>query len=173
MNTLFVCIGIFFARICDVTLGTIRTFMSVKGKPIVAGIIGFFEVTVWFLVARNALSNNASAFIVIAYAGGYGAGTIIGGILAKKMLHEKLGIRITINSDQKELINILREVGYAISVTQVKGYKNETKYMLFMEIDDKELSIVEDIVKDFDENIFMVVSETRHVSNGFFKNVVK
>jgi uncharacterized membrane-anchored protein YitT (DUF2179 family) len=54
-----------------------------------------------------------------------------------------------------------------------KGYKNDSKLMIFMEIDDKELSNVEKIVKEYDPNIFMVVSETVYVQNGHFKDVVK
>ena len=40
------CVKIFFVRIIDVSLGTFRTIITVKGKAIYASIIGFIEVFV-------------------------------------------------------------------------------------------------------------------------------
>ena len=53
---LFLCIKIFFVRILDVSLGTIRTIMTVKNKNLIASIIGFVEITIWFLVVKEAIN---------------------------------------------------------------------------------------------------------------------
>ena len=37
---LFLCLKIFFVRIIDVSLGTVRTIFSVKGKNLIASLIG-------------------------------------------------------------------------------------------------------------------------------------
>ena len=44
MDILFLCIKIFLVRIIDVTLGTLRTIITVKDKVFLASVIGFFEV---------------------------------------------------------------------------------------------------------------------------------
>ena len=174
MDLFILCVEIFFARICDVSLGTFKTFMIVKGRKLLSAFIGFLEVTIWFLVVRNALNSDSnSIFIVFAYAGGFAVGTYVGGLLAQKFLREKLGIRITITKSQSELVDILRKNGYIVSTMNAKGYKNNSKLMIFMEIDDKELPDVEKIVKEYDPNIFMVVSETIYVQNGHYKDIVK
>ncbi|MBR4262170.1 MAG: DUF2179 domain-containing protein [Bacilli bacterium] len=174
MDLFILCVEIFFARICDVSLGTFKTFMIVKGRKLLSALIGFLEVTIWFLVVRNALNSDSnSIFIVFAYAGGFAVGTYVGGLLAQKFLREKLGIRITITKSQSELVDILRKNGYIVSTMNAKGYKNNSKLMIFMEIDDKELPDVEKIVKEYDPNIFMVVSETIYVQNGHYKDIVK
>ena len=65
MNIVLLCIEIFFARIIDVSLGTIRTVIVVKGKNLIGSILGFFEVTVWFLVVEQALTtSNNNIFII-------------------------------------------------------------------------------------------------------------
>lgn len=174
MELLKLCIGIFLARICDVSLGTIRTFMSVKGKGIIAACIGFIEVTIWFLVVRDALSSDTnSMWIVFAYAGGYATGTLIGTKIAHLLVHAKLDIRMTLTKEQMEVVDILRNNGYAVSTTKAKGYKFQTRYLVFMEINDKELEEVERIIKNYDDSIFMVVSETMYVYNGYFKDIIK
>ena len=41
MSLIFLCLKIFFVRIIDVSLGTFRTIITVKGKAFYASIIGF------------------------------------------------------------------------------------------------------------------------------------
>ena len=64
MNTLFLCFKIFFVRIIDVSLGTARTIIMVRGKGLIASIIGFFEVFVWFLIVREALNTTESGLFI-------------------------------------------------------------------------------------------------------------
>ena len=64
MITLFLCKKIFFVRIIDVSLGTIRTIMTVKNKRFIAAFIGFFEVLIWFLIVRKALDKNDSQILI-------------------------------------------------------------------------------------------------------------
>ena len=55
------------------------------------------------------------------------------------------------------------------SVINAKGKDNKEKYMLYMEINKKNLSEIKDFIKKIDENAFIVVSETKLVQNGFIK----
>ena len=166
------CIFIFFARILDVSLGTMRTIMTVRGKNILATCLGFLEVTVWFLMARNALNSDSNSFfIVLAYAGGYASGTFIGGHLAR-LVKSKLCIQVIIGEENLSLIDDLRESGYAVTVINAEGYKDK-KYMLLLEIDSNHFKTVEKIVKRHDKNVFMMVNETKYVRNGFFGGIAK
>ena len=40
---------IFFARISDVTIGTMRIVMVSKGQKLIAPLLGFFEVIIWLV----------------------------------------------------------------------------------------------------------------------------
>ena len=127
------CIKIFFVRIIDVSLGTFRTIITVKGKAIYASIIGFIEVFVWFLVVREALSTNESSiWIAISYSLGFSTGTYIGSILSKHFIESILSIQII--TTKYKLVNVIRENGYGVSVVNVNGMNEEDKYMLFVEI---------------------------------------
>ena len=48
-----ICLKIFLARIVDVSLGTIRTVLVVKGKNLTPAIVAFFEVLIWFVVLEK------------------------------------------------------------------------------------------------------------------------
>ena len=59
MEIFLLCLKIFFARILDVTLGTIRMVQTVKGRTIVAGIIAF-SLAVLFQLATLPVEFDAS-----------------------------------------------------------------------------------------------------------------
>lgn len=168
---LILCLKIFAVRILDVSLGTIRTVFTVKGKTLVASLIGFVEVLVWFLIVKEALNTEeTSIFVAIAYAGGFATGTYIGGILSDYFIEGTLGIQVILNEQKDSIVDAIREAGYAVSVMDVKGQeKGKNRYMLFMEINKKYLSSVKELVKELDPKAFLVVNETKYVQNGFLK----
>ena len=167
---LYLCLKIFFVRIIDVSLGTIRTIFLVRGQRLVASIIGFIEITVWFLVVKEAINtNNNSLWIVFSYASGFSIGTYVGGLLSKAFIKSNLGVQIITENKNKNLVEILRKEGYGVSVIDVKGQSDEGKYMLFVEIKDKSLAHLKNLVKEYDSNAFIVVSETKYVQNGYIK----
>lgn len=168
------CLKIFFVRILDVSMGTFRTIITVKGKSLYASIIGFVEVFIWFIIVREALNTDeTSIFVAISYALGYATGTFIGSKLSKKFISSNLSVQI-ITSKATELSNILREKGYAVTVIDVEGKDNsQDKYMLFIEINDKKLNNLQKITKQIDESAFMVINETKYVQNGFMNGVAK
>ncbi|MEZ4630956.1 MAG: DUF5698 domain-containing protein [Deinococcales bacterium] len=55
-----------------------RIIMVVRGRPLIAGILGFCESIIWLLVAGAVLGNLDNPVKVIAYVGGYAAGTMLG-----------------------------------------------------------------------------------------------
>ena len=167
---LILCLEIFLVRIIDVSLGTIRTIFSVKGKSLVASLIGFIEVTIWFLIVREALNTDSnSIWVTLSYAGGFATGTYIGGMLSKKFINGNLGVQIITDDANDSMISILRKEGYAVSVIDVKGQNNDEKYMLFVEITNRNFEHLKKIVKSIDPKAFIVVNETKFVQNGYLK----
>ena len=166
----FLCLKIFFVRILDVSLGTIRTIITVKGRKLLASLIGFFEVAVWFLVVKEAINTDSqSLWIMVSYAGGYVTGTYIGGLLAEKFIKGNLGVQVITSEENINLVKNLRDEGYAVSVLDVKGHEEPKKYMLFIEIDKKNFNNLETLIKKLDPKAFIVVNETKYVQNGFIK----
>lgn len=164
------CLKIFFVRILDVSLGTVRTIVSVKGQNLLASIIGFVEITIWFLVVKEAINtDNNSLWIVFSYASGFSVGTYVGGILSSRFIEGNLGVQIITEEHNYHLINILRQEGYGVSVIDVKGQDNKGKYMLFVEINNKRFNHLKKIVKAEDPKAFIVVNETKYVQNGYIK----
>ncbi len=168
MNTLFLCLKIFFVRIIDVSLGTARTIIMVRGKGLIASIIGFFEVFVWFLIVREALNTTESGlFIAISYSLGFATGTYIGSIFSEKFIESNLSIEVI--TEKKELADKIRKKNYGVSVLNVNGQEEIPKYMLVIEIKNKKLNSLKKLIDEFDKDAFIMIKETKLVQNGYFK----
>lgn len=165
------CLKIFAARIIDVTLGTLRTVFFVKGKTIEPFIIAFFEVLIWYLVAKEALNTVGNTiYIAISYAGGYATGTFIGSYLSKRLIKGEVGVQVILEEGYDKLINKLHKKGYGVSIIELKNdYDGKYKDMLFIEVSTKNLRELTNMIKAYDKNAFMVVNETKIVHNGFVK----
>lgn len=168
METLILCIKIFIVRIFDVSLGTARTIVMIKGKSLIASIIGLIEVFIWFMIVREALNTTESGLLIaISYSLGFATGTYLGSILSSHFIEETLGVEVI--TDKERIINTIRKHGYAISVLNVTGQSKKQKYMLIIEIKNKKLAHLKELIQRLDKNAFIMVNETKLVHNGYFK----
>ena len=163
------CLKIFFVRILDVSLGTIRTMFVVRGKKLISSIIGFFEILVWFLVVKEALQTESnSIFIAISYSLGFATGNYIGALLSDKLITGNVSVQVFTNNNNLE--KILREHGYGVSSVVYTGYEEEAhKHMLFINVDKKKEEALRELIKKNDKEAFIIVNETKYVENGYFK----
>lgn len=170
MSIFYLCIKIFFTRIFDVTLGTFRTIVTVKNKIVLASIIGFFEVLIWFLVAKKALETTSNGLLIgVIYAFGFAVGTYIGGILSKKIITGNLQVQIITTKATQEWIDDLRDKGFALSVMNINQKEgNPDKYLIILEINNKYFDELYSLIKKQDKNAFIVVNESVKVINGYF-----
>ncbi len=170
MSLLSMCLIIFFARVVDVSLATFVTVLTVKNKRLLATILGFIDVIIWFLVVKEALSANMkSLWIAFSYAGGYAIGTFIGTTLSNKLINGKISAQVVVKNDSQEDVDKIRDAGFAVSQINCTGKDNVKKLMLFIELDKKHLNDLKNIINNIDKDAFMVINETKYVVNGFFK----
>lgn len=163
---LFLCFKIFIIRIVDVSLGTVRTVVTVKGKNFIAALIGFVEMLIWFLVAKEAINDgNNSIWIAISYALGFAFGTYIGGFVSGRFIKTNLTLEV-ISTKYEKLIERLRKNNYAVTVIDIEG-KNDLSKMLMLQIPSSKLEDVRNIITKIDKKAFVMVDETKYVFNGY------
>ncbi len=69
---------IFIARICDVSMETIRVIYISKGIKYLAPIIAFFEIVIWLLAMEVVMKDLSNVANFLAFAFGFAMGTYIG-----------------------------------------------------------------------------------------------
>lgn len=163
------CLILFVGRICDVSLGTVRTVLTVKEKTGLAACVGFCEVLIWFIVVRDALNSEYPVYwLALAYAAGYASGTFIGGKLAKLLVPGHVTVEV-ITSDRSDVIpNKLREHGFALTVINVNESNfGQPKYMIIADVDKKEVKYFEERVKAHDPGAFIIIRDTKAYLGGY------
>ncbi len=168
---LLICLKIFFARIIDVSLGSIRTILMVKGQAKRASIIAFFEVFIWFIIAKEALNTEIKSLLIpVFYAGGYATGTLLGIFISDRFVNGIVGLQVIIDKNLDKILKELRDNGFGISIIDLKNaYEGKKKKMLIMQLNQKSLNQAIKIIKKHDANAFMIINETKYVQNGLIK----
>jgi uncharacterized protein YebE (UPF0316 family) len=120
------CAVIFVLRICDVTLGTVRTVAIVKGRITVAAFLGFFEVLIWILAVSQVIWRiNESFFLALAFAGGFSAGNAVGIMVERKLAMGTSVVRIISTAFGKEIAQAIRDDGHDAAVFDGRGADGE------------------------------------------------
>lgn len=171
MALLMLCIKIFLVRIIDVSLGTVRTLITVKGRTLLASMVGFIEVFVWFVIVKEALNTTeTSLWVAISYSLGFATGTYIGGYISDRFIKGNFGVQVVTSDKSKQLLSLLKKEGYGVSVIDVKGYDDsKEKYMLFIGINKNNFDHLKKLIHSVDPKAFIVVNETKYVQNGYIK----
>ena len=171
MNThiLISCLTIFFCRIIDVSLGTIRTILTVKEKTLLSALIGFLEVFIWYMVVKDALTGDAPALLTaVSYAGGYAAGTFVGGKLASAIVSGQVTMQVVTSGRDPQVLDYLRSFGYGLTVLNVEaGRDGMPKYLILSTIDRKQVRIFRENINRIDPKAMIMIQNTVSRVGGY------
>ncbi len=158
---------IFLARVCDVTIGTIRIIFVSRGHKFLAPLIGFFEILIWLVAIGKIFENLNNISCYIAYAGGFAAGNFVGIYIEERLAMGTFVIRVITRKDASGLIRGLRSAGYgATSITAQGG--SGAVFVIYSVIKRSNLDDVVAIIKKFNPKAFYSIEDVRFVSEGVF-----
>lgn len=158
---------IFFGRIVDVALGTLRIIFVSKGEKNIAPLIGFVEVFIWVVVISQILIRANDMVSYLSYAAGYAAGNYIGMLIEDRIAFGIVLCRIYTQKNGKELVQILNKLNVGATMTHGTGSTNEVDIIETV-VGRKEFKKLESTLANFDKNIFYVVEDVRSKQNGIF-----
>jgi len=158
---------IFLARVCDVTIGTVRIMLLTKGRRILAPMLGFIEVLIWLLAIRQIFNHLTNVACYLAFAGGFAMGNYVGMYIEEKLAIGLDVIRIITRKDAGELVNFLKAEGYGVTNLDATGTMGKVN-VIFTIVNRKEVGKVVKIINKFNPKAFYSVEEIRAVSEGVF-----
>ena len=107
---------IFFLRIIDVSIGTVRTISVVHGRVKLAVFMGFFELLIWTAaVSQVILGLSAHPLLIVAYAGGYAVGNAAGITIERRLAIGSCVVRMLSDSKGAEVAAALRVLGQHVT----------------------------------------------------------
>lgn len=149
---------IFCLRILDVSLGTLRIGMIVRGRRGVAAVLSFFESIIWLTAASQVLSHLEHPIQMVGYAGGYAAGTLVGASIENWLAIGKVVMRAFVPVGAPDVAAALREAGYYVTALNGSGRDGDVK-VLFSVIDRRKAPKVLALVEETYPKAFVTIEE--------------
>lgn len=159
----YVPLFIFFARILDVSLGTLRIMFVSKGFRGKATMLGFVEVLIWIVIVAQIFSNLDNWLNYVAFAAGFATGNFVGMYIEEKM---KMGIqifRIIVGENSESLIDALKEENFRVTTLDGEGKYGPVK-VIFTVAKRKRWHHLSNVVNEHAPNAFYSVEDVKHVS---------
>jgi len=160
---------IFFARIADQTVGSLRLIFLARGMKLWVPILGFFEVIIWLLAVGQIIGDLTNFVAIFAYGAGFAAGNFIGMVIDDKLSIGTVIVRVVPKKDVTELIAHLTSQNFGLTIMDAEGARGPVK-IIFSIIKRKDLRTFLDSVHQFNPNAFYTVEDVRAVSDGVFRS---
>ena len=158
---------IFLARICDVSIGTMRIIFVSKGKRNIAPILGFFEVLIWITAISKIMENLDHYINFIAYAAGFATGNFVGMIIEEKLAMGILMIRVFAYEKGNEMVLSLNAKGYGATVIEAHGAREKID-LIYSIVKRNELANVLNIITNLNPKAFYTIEDVKSVNEGIF-----
>jgi uncharacterized protein YebE (UPF0316 family) len=154
---------IFFARIGEVTIGTLRIIFVSKSMRYLAPVMGFLEALIWLLAIGQIMQNLNDVACYAAYAIGFSAGNYIGIWFENRLAVGLALIRIMIQHDAEGMVAYLKKAGCSIATFHAEGMSQPTKMLLTI-VKRKEIDKVLESLKRRQPSAIYTIEDVRSAS---------
>jgi uncharacterized protein YebE (UPF0316 family) len=157
-------LAVFVARIFDVSIGTVRTIVTVQGRTSLAFTLAVFEVTIWLTVVSTVIHKVGELpILIIFYSLGYATGNVVGILVEKKLAFGLIILKIFSQQHGKKLADEFRKLGQAVTIFPGEGM-NGPVLELYLVCRRRDLKWMVPKVHSIDRDAFYVVEQARDVS---------
>jgi len=162
---------IFFARVGDVSLGTVRTLSIVQGRTKMAFFLGFVEISMWLVVISAVISKiTTSPILAIFYALGFSTGNVVGIMIERRLAFGNLILRVITRQDSETMCDEIRAAGYGVTTFQGEGMQGPV-IELYIVCRRKDLKEIMPIVTRIDPNAFYTTQQAGLVNRLYRPNL--
>ena len=167
---LFEYLLIFFARVCDVTLSTVRMLLVVRGKRYPAAAIGLVEASVYITALARVMKSIDDPLKVLAYGLGFASGTLLGSVVEERLAlgHVSLEV-IPPDENAEELLRALRTAGYGLPSYRLRDEGPEEGLLVSTTA---KLPRLTAIIEEFAPDCFMTVLDPGGSRGNTFPEVI-
>ena len=154
MELLFSALIIFSLRLADQSLGTMRALLVSKNKPIYAALIGLVESAIWIVAISQVMNNIDDTLLIVAYAAGFAAGTILGSYIERIVGVGNIVVRVFSPANSPSVAEALRENGHGVTVIDGEGKDGSVKIYLCV-IPRRKLKSVLNMIEEINPNAYI------------------
>ncbi|MBN2734477.1 MAG: DUF2179 domain-containing protein [Methanomicrobiaceae archaeon] len=167
LNYLILPLLIFFARVADVSFGTLRIIFISRGLKYLAPIVGFFEISIWLVAISQVLKDGSPGAAFLAYALGFACGNYVGIIIEERMAMGISMIRIITQFEATDLIDNLKSSGFRTTSVDARGQYGEVS-LIFTVVKRKDIPVVLNTVNKYNPHAFYTIEDVRTAGGSVF-----
>lgn len=160
---------IFFARVADVTLGTLRIIFVSRGKTKLAPVLGFFEVLIWIVAIGQLMQNLGSVTSYFGYAAGFAAGNFVGMLIEDRLAIGTVIIRAIVPNGAEEVMRSLHDAGFGVTEVDGSGSAGPVK-LIYAVVKRKHIKKVTELIHKTCPKAFLTMEDVRTSVDGIFLN---
>jgi len=160
---------IFLARICDVSMETIRVIYISRGIKYLAPVIAFFEIVIWLLAMEVVMQDLANIANFMAFALGFAAGTYVGLVIEERLSIGTVILRIiTTEESEGPITGFLAAENYGVTRLDARGSRGSVRMILTL-VNRADIPRITDFIRTVNPRAFFSVEDVRYVNEGVFR----
>ena len=165
----FLPVLIFLARICDVSMETIRVIYISKGIKYLAPIIAFFEIVIWLLAMEVVMKDLSNIANFLAFAFGFATGTYVGLVIEDKLSIGMVILRIITTEESNEnIVSFMQSENYGITTLDASGSRGNVKMILSL-VNRVDVPRITEHIQSTNPHAFFSIEDVRYVNEGVFR----
>ena len=160
---------IFLARICDVSMETIRVIYISRGIKLLAPIIAFFEIVIWLLAFEVVMKDLSNFANFIAFALGFATGTWVGLVIEERLSIGMVIMRIITSQESEEQIaSYLAAEHCGATRLDAQGSRGYVKMILSL-VNRTDVPRIMTYIQTVNPHAFFSIEDVRYVNEGVFR----
>jgi uncharacterized protein YebE (UPF0316 family) len=159
---------IFFLRVANMSLDTLRVMVMMRGRKWSAWLLGFIQTVVFVVALTSVIKDLANILNMVAYAAGFATGNVVGMWMEERLAIGHVHLRIISPSCGEAIAERLRQEGYAVTEVPARGRDGEVT-LLNVSVLRKNAKKALKFVQDEDPEAFVTAEDLRPVSRGFWR----
>ncbi len=172
-DSVWVYLLIFFGKILEVSIGTLRMVMINRGERAKGSLVAFFEITLWLFITGTVLSGfieNLDVIRWLVFALAFALGNYFGSWMESKLAFGLSSIQVIVSADTawEALVEELRDAGFAVTVLEGQG-KDGAREVLILHLKRKRIPAAISIVKSCLSSAMITVNDVRVANGGYIK----
>lgn len=171
MSALLLYATIFFGKILEVSIMTIRMVLITKGEKKVGTFLAFFEVLIWIILASKVLGNLSKDPISgLIYALGFTAGNYLGSTLENIFGIGTTQMQIIVSREKAdEMCDVIYNKGFAYTRVEGKGHVMERSIIYTLLPRNAVKKVLKDL-RQVSEDAMMSTHEIKPITGGYGLN---
>lgn len=155
-------------RVTDMSLDTLRVLFVIRGRKALAWAFGFFQSALWVVAITSVLSNLDNPWNLVAYAGGFATGNVVGMMIEERMAIGHGNLRVISSRWGSAIAEAVRAAGYAATEVPGRG-KDGMVSVIHCSVRRRDIDRLQRRVREIDPHSFVTIEDMRPLHRGFWR----